>query len=112
MVITGASAKPAAAIQVANDHTLSDDGSLELNDGVPIYTQDRVTDKDPFADQTTAQDTMTGATSRDVYKGIGVPMSGQTSEEVHHDGMHGRKRQPVGGGWMQPGEPSESWTRQ
>lgn len=37
-----------------------------------------------------------GATSRDVYAGIGRPVQGMSSAEIHHDGQPGRKRQPLG----------------
>lgn len=37
-----------------------------------------------------------GATSADVHKGLGKPMVGQTSNEIRHDGEHGRKRQTYG----------------
>ncbi|KDQ60365.1 hypothetical protein JAAARDRAFT_46089 [Jaapia argillacea MUCL 33604] len=57
---------------------------------------DVVVDTDPWAERTTAGDTMTGATSQDVHKGLGHPGSGMTSKEVHHDGMGHRKRQGLG----------------
>ncbi|KAI9372607.1 hypothetical protein BJX61DRAFT_434627 [Aspergillus egyptiacus] len=41
--------------------------------------------------RTTAEQTLMGATSQDVHKGMGAPASGQTSTELHHDGQHGRK---------------------
>lgn len=46
--------------------------------------------------KTTASQTMMGSTSQDVNTGFGVPMQGQTSTEVRHDGQHGRKN-PGGG---------------
>ncbi|KAH8097009.1 hypothetical protein BXZ70DRAFT_304341 [Cristinia sonorae] len=51
-----------------------------------------VIDKDPFAERTSVADTMTGATSKDVYGGIGKPGSGMSSAEMHHDGAQHRKR--------------------
>ena len=51
-----------------------------------------VIDRDPFAEPVTAGDTLTGATSKDVHRGIGVPAGGLTSKEVHHDGAAQRKR--------------------
>lgn len=51
-----------------------------------------VVDTDPFAEPTTAADTMTGATSQDVYGGIGKPWGGMSSKEMHHDGKAHRKR--------------------
>ncbi|TCD68673.1 Cholesterol 7-alpha-monooxygenase [Steccherinum ochraceum] len=51
-----------------------------------------VVDTDPFAEPTSAADTMTGATSKDVHGGIGKPGSGMTSAERHHEGSSHRKR--------------------
>ncbi|KAI0084679.1 hypothetical protein BDY19DRAFT_514769 [Irpex rosettiformis] len=51
-----------------------------------------VIDRDPFSSPTSATDTLTGATSQDVYRGIGKPWGGQTSAELHHDGHTHRKR--------------------
>ncbi|KAI0683766.1 hypothetical protein BC835DRAFT_719723 [Cytidiella melzeri] len=51
-----------------------------------------VIDRDPFATPVTAGDTLTGATSQNVYAGIGKPMGGMTSKEMHHDGKAHRKR--------------------
>lgn len=45
--------------------------------------------------QTSAADTLRGATSRDVHTGLGKPLVGQTSVELAHDGQHGRKKQPT-----------------
>ena len=58
----------------------------------PAPDSQTVIDTDPFADPTTAEDTMTGATSQDVHGGIGKPGSGMTSREVRHDGKQKRKR--------------------
>ncbi|OJD30773.1 uncharacterized protein BKCO1_5600032 [Diplodia corticola] len=38
---------------------------------------------------TTALDSLPGATSGDVHTGLGHPGSGQTSQELHHDGNRG-----------------------
>ncbi|EKM56613.1 uncharacterized protein PHACADRAFT_253822 [Phanerochaete carnosa HHB-10118-sp] len=51
-----------------------------------------IVDNDPFDDPPTAAETMTGATSQDLYSGIGKPMMGQSSAEIHHDGHQHRKR--------------------
>lgn len=52
-----------------------------------------VVDTDPWEhDHTSAGDTLNGATSQDVYGGLGRPMNGQNSREVRHDGMTKRKR--------------------
>ncbi|KAI0937548.1 hypothetical protein AcV5_000357 [Taiwanofungus camphoratus] len=55
-----------------------------------------VIDRSPFATPASAGDTLTGATSQDVYGGLGHPGSGMTSAEVHHDGRGHRKRQGQG----------------
>ncbi|CAG8247774.1 unnamed protein product [Penicillium nalgiovense] len=41
---------------------------------------------------TSAGDTLMGATSGDVNRGLGRPMQGQTNIELNHDGQHGRKK--------------------
>ncbi|KAL3479721.1 hypothetical protein BJX99DRAFT_255157 [Aspergillus californicus] len=41
--------------------------------------------------KTTAEQTLMGATSQDVHKGLGHPGSGQSSSELHHDGQHKNK---------------------
>jgi len=46
---------------------------------------------DADAPQTSAADTIGGATSGDVHTGLGHPGQGQTSAELHHDGEHHRK---------------------
>ncbi|KAI9781577.1 MAG: hypothetical protein M1816_002250 [Peltula sp. TS41687] len=46
--------------------------------------------------QTSAMDTIGGATSADVHRGYGHPGQGQTSTELRHDGQHGRKSEPLG----------------
>lgn len=48
---------------------------------------------------------MSGATSGDVHQGIGMPVSGMSSQERHHDGQIGRKRH--GQGVDQFGPPGE-----
>jgi hypothetical protein len=45
---------------------------------------------------TSAADTLGGATSADVNKGMGRPMQGETSTEMHHDGRHKRKKERDG----------------
>lgn len=39
---------------------------------------------------------MPGATSQDVYSGIGKPVQGMSSAEMHHGGKPGRKREQLG----------------
>lgn len=60
----------------------------------PQTTQDVLT----ATETTSAQDTITGATSGDVHMGHGHPGSGQSSNELHHDGgkTHGGSLQGVG----------------
>lgn len=43
-----------------------------------------------------ASSTLIGATSKDVYSGLGVPVQGMSSRELRHDGQIGRKRQGEG----------------
>ncbi|VDC07420.1 unnamed protein product [Peniophora sp. CBMAI 1063] len=52
-------------------------------------------------ERTSASDTLTGATSGDVYRGHGQPAQGETSAELHHNGKAHRKRE--GGGVEQHG---------
>lgn len=42
--------------------------------------------------ETSAGDTLGGATSGDVYKGLGKPQQGQSSAEVRHGGQHPGKK--------------------
>ncbi|KAJ9664111.1 hypothetical protein H2201_005351 [Coniosporium apollinis] len=65
------------------------------NDEVPRAADYR-DDNDPEAEQTSASDTLGGATSADVHTGLGHPGQGQTSTELRHDGSHGRKKQGHG----------------
>lgn len=44
----------------------------------------------------TGQNTIPGATSRDVYGGLGAPVQGMSSKELRHDGQPGRTRQGEG----------------
>ncbi|KIM78479.1 hypothetical protein PILCRDRAFT_824376 [Piloderma croceum F 1598] len=60
---------------------------------------DTVVDHDASATSpvgTSAESTLTGATSGDVHQGIGMPASGMSSQERHHDGQVGRKKQREG----------------
>jgi hypothetical protein len=43
-----------------------------------------------------AESTLGGATSGDVHKGMGMPPGGMSSQERHHDGQIGRKRNRQG----------------
>lgn len=43
-----------------------------------------------------ASETIPGATSADVYTGLGHPGQGQTSSELRHDGQHTAKKQRMG----------------
>lgn len=45
---------------------------------------------------TSAGDTLGGATSKDLYRGMGKPVQGQSSLESHHNGRPGRKRESEG----------------
>ncbi|KAG0154157.1 hypothetical protein PDIDSM_1537 [Penicillium digitatum] len=48
------------------------------------------------ATYTSASETLRGATSGDVNRGLGTPMQRQTNTEVRHNGAHGRKKQTSG----------------
>ncbi len=52
---------------------------------------------DPESEQAHASDTIGGATSGDVHKGLGKPVQGQTSNELRHDGERGRNNPGKGG---------------
>lgn len=66
-------------------------------DGVPVYKTHSITDSDPFAERTSASDTLTGATSADVHDGLGHPGQGETSAELRYGGQKGRKKYGAGG---------------
>ncbi|KAI6147158.1 hypothetical protein BKA82DRAFT_10935 [Pisolithus tinctorius] len=51
---------------------------------------------DPTLQHPSASSTLTGATSKDVYHGLGMPVQGMSSQEAHHDGQPGRKRRGEG----------------
>lgn len=51
--------------------------------------------QDPDA-TTSASDTLGGATSGDVYTGLGKPVQGQSSAELEHNGYPHRKRPETG----------------
>ncbi|KAL3452258.1 hypothetical protein BJX65DRAFT_175655 [Aspergillus insuetus] len=61
--------------------------------------------------KTTAEQTLMGATSKDVHKGLGHPGSGQTSTEMRHDGQHTRKNPGHGLEGSLQGVPGEFGTR-
>ena len=42
--------------------------------GQKTFARDRVVDPNPFAEPTSAEDTMTGSTSKDVHRGLGYPV--------------------------------------
>lgn len=44
------------------------------------------------ATYTPAVDTLKGATSGDMNRGLGRPIQGQSSTELRHDGKNGRKK--------------------
>ncbi|VDC07421.1 unnamed protein product [Peniophora sp. CBMAI 1063] len=60
-----------------------------------------IRDSDATEPRASASDTLGGATSGDVHTGIGKPLGGETSSELHHNGQHHRKKQ--GGGVEQFG---------
>lgn len=46
--------------------------------------------------RTYPEDTLTGATTQDVHRGLGHPGSGQTRTEIRHEGAHHRTKQSSG----------------
>lgn len=58
-------------------------------------TQQYRDNNEPDAPQASAMD-FPGATSGDVNKGMGKPIQGQTSSELHHDGQHHNKNPGTG----------------
>ncbi|KAJ9298108.1 hypothetical protein DTO271G3_3713 [Paecilomyces variotii] len=58
----------------------------------------------------TAANSIPGATSKDVHRGLGHPGVGETNNEIRHDGQHHRKRAGQGlegVGASRPNEPDE-----
>lgn len=58
----------------------------------PAPGSNTVLDTDPFATPPSGGDTLTGATTQDLHGGIGQPVSGMSSKELHHDGKAHKKR--------------------
>jgi len=65
---------------------------------VPSQANDDATIDNDDAEETytSAADTLCGATSADMNQGVGRPIQGQTSTEIHHDGKHKRKKEREG----------------
>lgn len=53
-------------------------------------------EEDEVATYTSAANTLLGATSADVNRGLGAPMQGQSITEIRHNGAHARKKQTSG----------------
>ncbi|KAL1721291.1 hypothetical protein EV715DRAFT_271253 [Schizophyllum commune] len=94
-----------SAVPSRNYNAVEETGNQGIVDGrqagsnpEPAPTRlDTYVDRDATRSGTThASDTLTGATSQDVHRGIGQPLGGQTSHEEHTNGMHGRKRDAQG----------------
>ncbi|KEQ70310.1 hypothetical protein M436DRAFT_10581, partial [Aureobasidium namibiae CBS 147.97] len=54
-------------------------------------------DATPQQGGVSASSTIVGATSQDVHAGLGQPIQGQSSAELHHDGQSHRKNPGQGG---------------
>ena len=68
-------------------------------------TLDTYVDNDASEDVRPVDDAVHGATSKDVYASLGQPMSNLTSNELHHGGQQGRKRDGQGvDQWGPPGQ--------
>lgn len=68
---------------------------------IKVLPTDRSTFKteswsDPSTGRDKAESTLAGATSQEVHSGHGVPPSGMSSKEVHHDGKTHRKKEREG----------------
>ncbi|KAL0571543.1 hypothetical protein V5O48_010419 [Marasmius crinis-equi] len=100
--------------QEFNRVTAADRTNQGIRDGLPEGQNpprapvqlDTVVDKDASAPSSTtgipASSTLNGATSQDVHNHtLGKPGSGQTSNELHHDGNVGGKRDRQG---VHPGQ--------
>ncbi|KAI9932298.1 hypothetical protein MW887_009810 [Aspergillus wentii] len=83
---------PPGTAPASNSYTpnpIYDTGSQALNPNV-----ERAHGKESV--KTSASDTLGGTTSKDVHQGFGNPGSGQTKNEIYHDGQHHRKHERAG----------------
>ncbi|RPD65684.1 hypothetical protein L226DRAFT_520012 [Lentinus tigrinus ALCF2SS1-7] len=94
------SQREAAARQPSPVHRIDND----VQPLPPAPDSRTVIDKDPYATPTSAGDTLQGATSKDVYGGLGMPAGGMSSAEMHHDGQAHRKKQHLGADQYGSGE--------
>lgn len=77
--------------------TAPSDRTFKPNSANAIPPGSEADNKNKDADAgTSASDTLTGATSGDVYAGLGKPVQGQSSAELEHDGYPHRKRPETG----------------
>jgi hypothetical protein len=76
-------------------------------------TLDTYVDKDASVGSfNTTDNAIHGATSADVHNSIGKPGFGETSQELHHNGQHGGKRQAEGvSQWGPPGQKDTELSR-
>lgn len=73
------------------------DRTFKPNSANAIPPASEADNKNKDADaRTSASDTLSGATSGDVYTGLGKPVQGQSSAELEHDGYPHRKRPETG----------------
>ena len=84
------SAKPIPAGTAPAERTFEPNATSE------ILSQALNDQQDPST-YTSASSTLGGATSADVYTGLGKPLQGETSVEQRHEGQHHRKN-PAGHG--------------
>lgn len=91
-MLVGNDAVPTFNAQTLPPGTAPADRTFEPEPRNEVPSQASVSaDADDHAPLTSASDTLGGATSADVYTGLGKPLQGQTSTELRHEGQHHRK---------------------
>ncbi|KAK4505740.1 hypothetical protein PRZ48_003705 [Zasmidium cellare] len=94
--LVGNDAKPEFEAQTLPAGSAPSDRTFQPNPNAEVPPVARYqSEADPDSGSTAAQDTLLGATSADVHTGLGHPGSGQTSQELRHDGQGGRKNPGV-----------------
>lgn len=95
-VLVGNEAVPEFTAKTLPPGSAPSDRTFKPNSANTIHPTSETDDnKDPDA-TTSASDTLGGATSGDVYTGLGKPVQGQSSAELEHNGYPHRKRPETG----------------
>ena len=89
-VLVGNDAAPSFSAKPIPAGTAPAERTFEPNTTSAIPSQALNDQQDPST-YTSASSTLSGATSADVYTGLGKPLQGQTSVEQRHEGQHHRK---------------------